>query len=225
MHLDIWGRAPASTAGRAIPGILSAPGNAVVTSNKRDVVDATRGPRAEHGPVWIFDPQQQMHAAASWWWNPLGFVGGNPTRADLLAGLFMSVQRRDHQRSDGYFEPAARSLLGALLLAADAESLPVTRIFHWLMRPTDDTRTDPAERGPRHVRGIRRGPAEPPRGPTLRHLRHRRATGLVPHRPECHRMDHTRRGPPRTEARGVRGPIGPGRPTFSPTKPTGPRHR
>lgn len=139
MHLDIWGPRTGKTAGRAIPGILSAPGNVVVTSNKRDVVDATRGPRAERGPVWIFDPQQQMHAAASWWWNPLGFVGGNPTRADLLAGLFMSVQRRDHQRSDGYFEPAARSLLGALLLAADAESLPVTRIFPWLMRPTDDT--------------------------------------------------------------------------------------
>ncbi|NUS58162.1 MAG: type IV secretory system conjugative DNA transfer family protein [Streptomycetaceae bacterium] len=139
MHLDICGPRTGKNPGRAIPGILSAPGNVVVTSNKRDVVDATRGPRAERGPVWIFDPQQQVGAAASWWWNPLGFVDGSPTRADLLAGLFMSVQRRDHQRSDGYFEPAARSLLGALLLAADAENLPITRILHWLMRPTDDT--------------------------------------------------------------------------------------
>jgi type IV secretory pathway TraG/TraD family ATPase VirD4 len=139
MHLDIWGPRTGKTASRAIPSVVSAPGNVVVTSNKRDVVDATRGPRAERGPVWIFDPQQQVHAPASWWWNPLSFVAGSASRADLLAGLFMSMQRRDHQRSDGYFEPAARSLLGALLLAADAADLPVTQMFHWLMHPTDDT--------------------------------------------------------------------------------------
>ena len=42
---------------RAIPTIMAAPGAVLVTSNKRDVVDATRDPRAKRGRVWVFDPQ------------------------------------------------------------------------------------------------------------------------------------------------------------------------
>jgi hypothetical protein len=37
--------------------ILSAPGAALVTSNKRDIVDGTRDVREVDGPVWVFDPQ------------------------------------------------------------------------------------------------------------------------------------------------------------------------
>ncbi|NUU20195.1 MAG: type IV secretory system conjugative DNA transfer family protein, partial [Streptomycetaceae bacterium] len=138
-HLDIWGPRTGKTASRAVPVILSAPGNVVVTSNKRDVVDATRGPRGDHGTVWVFDPQQQVGERASWWWNPLSFIDGSMARADLLAGLFMSVQVRGHQRSDGYFEPAARTLFACLMLAADTENLPITMVLRWLQWPTDDT--------------------------------------------------------------------------------------
>ena len=57
MHIDIWGPRTGKTTSRAVPAILDAPGAVVVTSNKRDVVDATRDPRADKGPVWVFDPQ------------------------------------------------------------------------------------------------------------------------------------------------------------------------
>lgn len=57
MHIDIWGPRTGKSTSRAIPAILSAPGAALVTSNKRDIVDGTRDVRAVDGPVWVFDPQ------------------------------------------------------------------------------------------------------------------------------------------------------------------------
>ncbi|MFC7164483.1 conjugal transfer protein, partial [Aquipuribacter hungaricus] len=55
--VDIWGPRTGKTTARAIPAVLAAPGAVLATSNKRDIVDATRGPRAAAGPVWVFDPQ------------------------------------------------------------------------------------------------------------------------------------------------------------------------
>src|SRR5699024_7848953 len=46
MHIDIWGPRTGKTTSRAVPAILEAPGSVLVTSNKRDVVDATRDVRA-----------------------------------------------------------------------------------------------------------------------------------------------------------------------------------
>lgn len=46
MHVDVWGPRTGKTTFRAIPAILSAPGAVIVTSNKRDVLDATRDVRA-----------------------------------------------------------------------------------------------------------------------------------------------------------------------------------
>lgn len=47
MHIDIWGPRTGKTTSRAVPAILDAPGAVLVTSNKRDVVDATRDVRKE----------------------------------------------------------------------------------------------------------------------------------------------------------------------------------
>ena len=57
-----------------MPAILDAPGGVLVTSNKRDVVDATRDVRAKAGPVWVFDPQAIALEEPTWWWNPLSYV-------------------------------------------------------------------------------------------------------------------------------------------------------
>lgn len=70
MHVDIWGPRTGKTTRRAIPAILAAPGAVLVTSNKRDIVDGTRGPRQARGQVWVFDPQQVAQEPPTWWWNP-----------------------------------------------------------------------------------------------------------------------------------------------------------
>ncbi|MFJ8744082.1 type IV secretory system conjugative DNA transfer family protein [Embleya sp. NPDC127516] len=139
MHVDIWGPRTGKTATRAIPNIVSAPGAVVVTSNKRDVVDATRAIREAKGTVYIFDPQNQAGGKPVFWWNPLTYVGDSIVKAVKLAARFVSVNRQDHARSDAYFEPAAQDLFANLLLAASIDKRPITQVYVWLTRPTDDT--------------------------------------------------------------------------------------
>ena len=50
LSLDIWGPRTGKSTSRVMPAILDAPGAVVSTSNKRDVVDGTRGVREATGP-------------------------------------------------------------------------------------------------------------------------------------------------------------------------------
>ena len=141
MHLDIWGPRTGKTTSRAVPAVLDAPGAVLVTSNKRDVVDATRDPRAEVGPVWVFDPQGIAGQEPTWWWNPLSYVT-DEVRAARLAEHFASGSRDPNARTDAFFDPAGQDLLAGLLLAAALDNRPVTEVYTWLTRPTDDTAVD-----------------------------------------------------------------------------------
>ena len=110
MHLDIWGPRTGKTTSRAVPAILDAPGSVLVTSNKRDVVDATRDVRAAAGPVWVFDPQGIALEEPQWWWNPLSYVT-DEVRAAKLAEHFASGSRESGSRADAYFDNAGQDLL------------------------------------------------------------------------------------------------------------------
>ncbi len=138
MHLDIWGPRTGKTACRTIPNIVAAPGAVVVTSNKRDVVDATRDIREDTGNIWIFDPQNQAGGKPTWYWDPLDYVNGNIVLAVKLAKRISSVNRPAHARSDAYFEPAAEDLIANLLLAASLDARPITDVYRWLTRPDDN---------------------------------------------------------------------------------------
>ena len=141
MHIDIWGPRTGKTTSRAVPAILDAPGAVLVTSNKRDVVDATRGVRAEVGPVWVFDPQDLALEQPTWWWNPLSYVT-DEVRAARLAEHFAAGSRDPGARTDAYFDPAGQDLLAGLLLAAALDARPITDVYTWLTRPNDDTAVD-----------------------------------------------------------------------------------
>ena len=137
-HIDIWGPRTGKTTSRAIPAILAAPGSVLVTSNKRDVVDATRDIRAETGDVWVFDPQSLAGENPTWWWNPLGYVT-DEVRAARLAEHFAHGSRNPNARTDAFFDSAGQDLLAGLLLAAALDGRPITDVYRWLTRPTDDT--------------------------------------------------------------------------------------
>jgi type IV secretory pathway TraG/TraD family ATPase VirD4 len=133
----------------AVPAIIDAPGAVLVTSNKRDVVDATRDVRAnrdggapgEH-EVWVFDPQSIANEEpTTWWWNPLSYVT-DEVKAATLAEHFASGSRAADAKTDAFFDPAGRDLLAGLLLAAALDERPITDVYRWLTRPTDDTPVD-----------------------------------------------------------------------------------
>ena len=142
MHVDIWGPRTGKTTSRAIPAILSAPGAVLTTSNKRDVLDATRDVRASNGSrVWAFDPQKIALEEPTWWWNPLSYVTDD-LKAAKLAEHFASGSRAGDSRVDPYFDNAGQDLLAGFLLAAALDGRPITKVFTWTTTPGDDTPVD-----------------------------------------------------------------------------------
>lgn len=138
MHLDIWGPRTGKTTSRAVPAVLDAPGAVVCTSNKRDLLDATRLIRERHGDVWVFDPQQVALEPAQWWWDPLSYVTDD-TKARGLAGHFIAGSRSADARADAYFDGDAQNLLASLILAAALDHRPITDVYRWLIRPNDQS--------------------------------------------------------------------------------------
>jgi type IV secretory pathway TraG/TraD family ATPase VirD4 len=131
----------------AIPALLAAPGAALLTSNKRDALDATRDLRAAKGTVRVFDPQHVAGEARAWWWNPLTYIrpdGGEaePARASRLAAQLVASTTREGARTDAYFDVEKENLLALLLLAAAAGGRDITAVHRWL---TDATDPDPAD--------------------------------------------------------------------------------
>lgn len=135
--VDVWGPRTGKSTSRAIPAIMAAPGAVLATSNKRDLVDATRDPRSAVGRVWIFDPQSIADEPATWWWNPLSYVT-DEVKAGQLARLFATAAREPGAKTDAYFDKAGTSLLANLLLAAALADRPITQVYLWLTDPTED---------------------------------------------------------------------------------------
>ncbi|WP_193614280.1 type IV secretory system conjugative DNA transfer family protein [Nocardioides lijunqiniae] len=150
------------TTAYAIPAAMSAPGALLVTSNKRDLVEATRRSREAFGRVWVFDPQgvarSSPDAEPTWWWNPLTYIAphdrtlgcaardpygkvlADPAKAEKLAAQLAMASKPEGSKSDAYFDPEAENLIGLLLLAAAAGEVPITTVYEWA---TDPTRPDP----------------------------------------------------------------------------------
>jgi type IV secretory pathway TraG/TraD family ATPase VirD4 len=140
-QVDIWGTRRGKTTARAIPVILDAPGAVLVTSNKRDVVDATRLPRENCGDVAIFDPQSLALPAPEMWWNPLTYVT-DVERAMKLANAFHAYARDAAASQDAFFDPSGRELAAWLLLAAAVAGYPITRVYRWV---SDQSDTEPVD--------------------------------------------------------------------------------
>ncbi|HVX23328.1 MAG TPA: TraM recognition domain-containing protein [Acidimicrobiales bacterium] len=134
----IAGSRMGKTTGWVVPAVLGAPGAVVATSNKRDVVDMTRGAREATGNrVWLYDPQAIAGGEPNWWWNPLD-MAHDIAGARTLAGIFATATREAGAHTDAYFDPEGRELLAAMLLAAALAERPVTDVYRWLADPTND---------------------------------------------------------------------------------------
>ncbi|MFD6608665.1 type IV secretory system conjugative DNA transfer family protein [Micromonospora chalcea] len=127
------------TTALAVQSILNAPGAALATSNKPDLWATTATARADHGTVWVFDPQSIAHAPQSWWWNPLAAVE-DVEDAHRLANHFVQQVRNTHG-SDDFWIQGALDLLTSLILAAAIEGRTLTSVQAWL---SDSTSREPA---------------------------------------------------------------------------------
>lgn len=135
--LDVAGPRVGKTTCRVVPAILEAPGAVLATSNKRDLVDATRPARAAAGAVWVFDPQRLIGEPAGWWWNPLSYVTDETKAADL-ADVFAAAHAEPQARSDAFFAPKGQKVVAALLLAAAAAGRTLDQVYTWVTDPDED---------------------------------------------------------------------------------------
>ncbi|MFC7403439.1 type IV secretory system conjugative DNA transfer family protein [Citricoccus sp. GCM10030269] len=138
--VQIWLMGPRAgkTTSVCVPQILETKGPVVATSNKRDLVDMTRGPRARTGVVWVHDVQGIIGEEPTWWWNPLSFVT-SMERAEMLADIFVSSATSAGASQDAYFESDGRRLLSMMFYAAAVASRPITDVFTWAQDPDDKT--------------------------------------------------------------------------------------
>ncbi|MDQ2729253.1 MAG: TraM recognition domain-containing protein [Actinomycetota bacterium] len=137
MLVVIAGPRTGKTTAFAIPAMLDAPGAVIVTSNKRDIVDSTRGSRETVGVCWVLDPQGVAGAGPVWWWNPLSYVT-DVRSARKLAAVWTNASKEPDARVDAYFDNAGQELLSQLLLAAAAGARSISTVFRWLSDSEDD---------------------------------------------------------------------------------------
>lgn len=137
----IMGPRAGKTSCVCVPQVIETDGPVLATSNKRDLVDLTRGPRSEKGVVWVQDPQGLVGEEPNWWWNPLTFVEDMET-AEKLADVFISSATSAGVKQDAYFESDGKRLLSHMFLAAAVGGRPVTDVFAWSMDPDDSTPVD-----------------------------------------------------------------------------------
>jgi type IV secretory pathway TraG/TraD family ATPase VirD4 len=131
MMIEIAGPRTGKTTSRAVPAIVDAPGAVIATSNKRDILDATRLLREREGDVWVFDPQQVAAEPPLWWWDPLSFVVDDDTAREL-AQHFAFGSRQTGARADAFFDGQGMQLLAGLLLAAARGGHPVSQVYSWV---------------------------------------------------------------------------------------------
>lgn len=135
-QLWVMGTRAGKTTCVCVPQVVSTRGPVLVTSNKRDVVDLTRGPRSEAGKVWVHDPQRLVGERATWAWSPLSYTK-TTERADEVVALFAAASRQVGAKTDAYFDTAAQTLLSALMLAGSLGGSSMSTVYDWVLSPED----------------------------------------------------------------------------------------
>nr|WP_269811282.1 type IV secretory system conjugative DNA transfer family protein [Kineosporia rhizophila] len=139
VQVQIWGPRRGKTTTQAVPSLLAAPGPAIATSNKRDLLDASAGMRAKRGRVWVFDPQGVAGTLQpAFCFNPLTTVRA-AVQAQRLAALFVADTREPGARTDPQWDTAGADLLAWLMLAAAADQRPLGDVWSWVTDPEDRT--------------------------------------------------------------------------------------
>jgi type IV secretory pathway TraG/TraD family ATPase VirD4 len=130
--LLIAGPRTGKTVNYALPTIIDAPGLTMATSNKRDIVDATKGLREALGSkCWVFDPQGIFGEERNWYWNPLTYVT-EFTKAVELATIFIDVASKGTTGSDPFWQNQAKNVLANYIYLAAESDKTLVDVYNWV---------------------------------------------------------------------------------------------
>jgi type IV secretion system protein VirD4 len=110
-----------------IPWLLEHEGPAIVTSTKRDVLQATRGWRERHGRVWVYDPFAEGSAC----WDPVDGCKDWSHALRQAQWLADATQDGDSEVAS-YWRGEAAKLLAPLVHAAALDDRPIDDVIGWL---------------------------------------------------------------------------------------------
>jgi type IV secretion system protein VirD4 len=126
------------TSAIVIPAMLGAPGAAVSTATKRDVLDATWRARSEIGQVWLFDPTGEPgrlpRAIRRLCWSPVS--AASTWDAALLTARAMAACTSPGAgaTNEQHWRERSTALLAPLLFAAHLDQRPITDVLRWVLR-------------------------------------------------------------------------------------------
>jgi type IV secretion system protein VirD4 len=121
-----------------IPAMLAAPGAAVSTATKPDVLSATWRARAEAGQVWLFDPtgrQEELpREIRRLSWSPIA-AAGSWDEALLVARAMTAASAPGRgTTNEQHWRERSTALLAPLLHAANLAERPVSEVLRWILR-------------------------------------------------------------------------------------------
>jgi type IV secretory pathway TraG/TraD family ATPase VirD4 len=126
-----------------IPAILSAPGPAVSTSTKQDVMQATRKARAELGQVWLFDPagseEELPDGVSELRWSPVAAAATWDDALVMARAMTACTRVGTGTANENHWTERAQALLAPMLYAANLKGKPIEEVLRWTLR--QDTTT------------------------------------------------------------------------------------
>lgn len=126
------------TSSVVIPSLLAAPGAALSTSTKADVMHATWRSRSELGQVWLFDPSGEQTdlppGIRRLCWSPVA-AADSWDGALLMARAMASSSPAAHgTRHEHHWSERSAALLAPLLYAAYLTDRPISEVLRWVLR-------------------------------------------------------------------------------------------
>ena len=109
------------------------PGSAVVTSTKPDVL-RTWADRAQHGPVWLYDPTGSVgRPDLTVGWTPLWRCETWDHAVEAAAAMLAPSARDTTAKNAAHFAAMGRQLLAPLLHAAALSGAPISEVRTWVL--------------------------------------------------------------------------------------------
>lgn len=138
LSVCIFGPGRGKTSTQVIPHMISAPGAAVMTTNKIDGVAEVLAGRTGDGTTshYIFDSQgiYRRSAQPDFTFNPLDEIEKLSDAQELAAIFEASTLKRTSRDGDPQFDEAGRGLFACFLLAAAKAVIPLEIVFEWLSK-------------------------------------------------------------------------------------------
>jgi type IV secretory pathway TraG/TraD family ATPase VirD4 len=118
--------------------MLAAPGAAVSTATKRDVLNATWRARAQIGQVWLFDPTGERselpREIRRLSWSPVSAAATWDAALITARAMAACTSPGAGTTNEQHWRERSTALLAPLLFAANLAERPIAEVLRWVLR-------------------------------------------------------------------------------------------